>query len=89
MRRRDCQGARECQFFRTAAASLRLGRYQDSIRAYDQALKTRSERPSSLYARGIAKLRSGDAQAGSLDIDAARALTPRIDAIYAEYGIGP
>lgn len=55
---------------------LRLGRVQESIAAYDQALAMNPDEASSLYGRGIAKIRSGDEEAGNLDIAAALKRSP-------------
>ena len=42
---------------------------------------------SSLYGRGVAKQRSGNAAAGDRDIAAARAIDPNIASEYAGYGL--
>ena len=41
----------------------------------------------SLYARGVAKLRSGDTAAGDADIAAAKAIKADIATVYASYGV--
>ena len=67
---------------------LRLGKYTDAITDYDTSI-VNNRRASSLFGRGIAKLRSGDASGGKSDIDAATALDPGIVQKYAGYGVTP
>ena len=47
-----------------------------AIDDYDAALKLNPKQASSLYGRGIAKLRSGSSAAGNSDIAAAKAINP-------------
>ena len=49
--------------------------------------KTDANRPLSLYGRGIARMRTGDTDAGNADKQAARALYPNIDREFAPYGV--
>ena len=56
-------------------------KYADNAAAladYDLALRTDANRPLSLYGRGIARVRTGDTDAGNADKQAARALYPDI-----------
>lgn len=69
--------------------NIRLGRFQEAIANYDEALKREPRLPGSLYLRGIAKLRLGNAQAAKRDIAAAEAFEPEIAARFAGYGITP
>jgi predicted aspartyl protease/cytochrome c-type biogenesis protein CcmH/NrfG len=66
---------------------LRLGRYAESIKAYQQALAKLSRSAWSRYGLGLAELRHGQAGAGNADLAAARAIDPHIDARAAKYGL--
>jgi tetratricopeptide (TPR) repeat protein len=66
---------------------LRLKRYEESITSYDAAIKLQPQEAASLYGRGIAKLRLGRQAGGEADIAAARAVNPRIEAIFGGYGV--
>ena len=44
--------------------------------------------PGSLYGRGLARLRFGDADGGRADLAAAKALDPDVTAEFARYGLG-
>ena len=67
---------------------LRLGRYDEAIADYDEVLAKFPQIASSLYGRGIARLRKGDA-GGSADLAAAEAIRPTIAKTFAGYGISP
>ncbi len=69
---------------------LRLGRYDKALADFDRGLADRPGIASSLYGRGIAKARLGDAAQADVDLAAARKAqpdieqrTPRIDATVA------
>ncbi len=66
---------------------LRLDRPRDAIRTFDQAISGAPGLASSLYGRGIARLRIGERRAGRADIAAARALEPGIVERFQTYGI--
>ena len=51
-----------------------LGRYQDAVVAFDQALKISPKLAPSLFVRGLAKQKLGDAAGGASDIAAAKAI---------------
>lgn len=70
-------------------ALLKLGRYPESVQAYDQALKLIPDAESALYARGLAELHLGMKVEGDADISAARAIKPEIDQRFASYGLKP
>ena len=66
---------------------LRLGHYAESIKAYEQAVAQRPQSAWSRYGLGLAKIRSGQTDAGRADLVAARALDPEIDARARRYGL--
>ena len=66
---------------------LRLGHYPESIKAYEQAVAQRPRSAWSRYGLGLAKIRSGQTDAGHADLAAARALDPEIDARVGKYGL--
>lgn len=55
---------------------LRLGRLDEAIRQYDAALKLQPKQAWSLYGRGLAKLRNGDAAGGRADMAEAAGISP-------------
>jgi hypothetical protein len=70
-----------------AVVNLKLGRADNAIDDYGAALSLDPKRASSLYGRGIAKTRKGDADAGKRDIAAAKAIQATIADEFAGYGI--
>lgn len=66
---------------------LRLGHYPESIKAYDRALAKNPHAAWSRYGLGLAKIRSGQTDAGKADLRAAHALDPEIDARATRYGL--
>jgi len=64
---------------------LRLGFYRTAIRDYDAALEFKPDTAIFLYARGTAKMETGNAEGGEADIAAARSLDPKIDATFEAY----
>ena len=70
-----------------ALIQLRLKDYAGAIASYEQVL---AQEPHSAWARyglGLARIRSGLVDAGKADIAAAKAIDPRIDARFEQYGI--
>ena len=65
---------------------LKMGDFNKAIADYDQSLLLGGE-ASSLYGRGIAKLRNGDAEAGNKDIAAATKSQPGIAEEFRGYGV--
>jgi tetratricopeptide (TPR) repeat protein len=59
------------------------GLYPKALADYDAALKIDPKRASSLYGRGMTKLKLGDAT-GNADIDAAKAINPDIATVLPE-----
>ena len=68
---------------------MRLGRYDESIAAYDVAIKQYAEHTSSLYGRGLARHLKGDAAGGDEDMKAALRLDAHVATTYANYGLKP
>jgi tetratricopeptide (TPR) repeat protein len=58
-------------------AYLKLGRVSDAIDSFNAALKINSKFPTSLYGRGLAKMRNEDREGA--DIDMAEALSIKIN----------
>jgi tetratricopeptide (TPR) repeat protein len=67
---------------------LRGGRFQEAIADYDTAIMGSPQDSWSLYGRGIAKMRMGDAQGGQADIDASKAVQD-VAGEFAAYGLTP
>lgn len=70
-----------------ALVLLRLGRLDDAIRDYDEALATDLRLASSYLGRAIAWSRKGDAAKAAADLAAARRSNPNIENEFAFYGI--
>jgi tetratricopeptide (TPR) repeat protein len=70
-------------------AYLRLSRLDDAVADYDEALKLNPKQAGSLYGRGLAKLKNGDAAGGEADIAAAKAIQADIAEEFARYGVTP
>jgi tetratricopeptide (TPR) repeat protein len=68
--------------------NFRLGRFAVAVEDYNAALRQNPPIPSSLYLRGLAKLRLDDEE-GKKDIEAAEAVEPGIGRRFAGYGIAP
>ena len=54
---------------------------------FDAALKINPRLTSSLYGRGLAKQRGGNAADGDLDVANAKAMDPNIVKEFASYGV--
>jgi tetratricopeptide (TPR) repeat protein len=61
--------------------------FDKSIADYDQSIFLGGERASSLYGRGIAKLRKGDAGGGDKDVMLAKKKKPHIAEEFRGYGV--
>lgn len=66
---------------------LRLGHYAESIKAYEQAIAQKPHVAWSRYGLGLAKIRSGQTDAGKADLADALALDPKVEARAARYGL--
>jgi len=72
-----------------ALVNLQLGHLDEALSDYNAALDKRPKVANSLYGRGLVKLRKGEASDGQVDLAAARAIDPKIDSEYADYGLTP
>ena len=68
---------------------FRTGDFANAIADCDAALKQSAELPSSLYVRGLAKIRLGYTDLGKADIAAATALDANVASTFAGYGVKP
>ena len=66
---------------------LRLGHYPESIKAYEQAVALGPGSAWSRYGLGLAKIRSGQTEAGHADLVAARALDAQIERHAGKFGL--
>jgi tetratricopeptide (TPR) repeat protein len=66
---------------------LRLGRYEDSVTAYDSALGMRANQAESLFGRALAKRELGDQAGYEQDMRDAARWQPEIDKVFAQYGV--
>ena len=67
----------------------RLGRFDDVIAATGEILARDPKSAPALYVRGVARSKKGDTAGGSADMAAAAAISPKIAAGIAAYGIRP
>jgi tetratricopeptide (TPR) repeat protein len=65
---------------------LKLGKLDDALTAYNQAI-AKGEGAASLMGRAFVYLKKGDKAHADADADAARKLSPDIDATFAGYGL--
>jgi tetratricopeptide (TPR) repeat protein len=66
--------------------NLKQGKNADALSDYDSAVRY-NRQASSLFGRGIAKLRTGDRNGGNDDIATAKGITPNIAEEFRGYGI--
>jgi tetratricopeptide (TPR) repeat protein len=66
---------------------LRLRNYLAAIRDYDTALAANPNQATSLYGRGVAKIRSGNANAGNADLTEATKIDANIAATMTRLGV--
>jgi tetratricopeptide (TPR) repeat protein len=67
----------------------RMGQYAAAIADCTAALARNPKLASSLYLRGLAKMKSGDAAGGQADVTAASALDASVADTFANYGVRP
>jgi tetratricopeptide (TPR) repeat protein len=68
---------------------LRLGDSSGALRSFDVALAKSPRLASSLYGRGLARMRLGDFRHGAKDVAAAKMLEPGIAQRFGSYGLSP
>jgi TonB family protein len=68
---------------------MRMGQYGDAIQDFDAALATAPRRAASIYLRGVAKLRSGDATSAHADFLTSREINYAVAVNMAAEGILP
>ncbi|HTX48733.1 MAG TPA: tetratricopeptide repeat protein [Caulobacteraceae bacterium] len=72
-----------------AFVAFRQGRWRAAIQDYSAALAKNPKLSSSLYMRGVAKMRAGDSADGQADVNAATSADSDIADQYASYGVTP
>jgi len=72
---------------RKSPKSQPLSGLVSAIDDYNEALRIDPKLASSLYGRGLAKLKKGDATGANADIAAARAIEANIVGEFARYGV--
>jgi tetratricopeptide (TPR) repeat protein len=70
-------------------ALLRMGRTDDALAQYGQAVRAQPRSPDALYGRGLAELAKGDKTAAEADFKAAAAQRPGVVQDYQHIGLGP
>lgn len=68
---------------------LRLGRLDDAIAQYGDAIRAQPRDTAAFFGRGLAELRKGDKIAGDTDIAAAKAISPQAGEAYKRLGLTP
>jgi len=66
---------------------LKLGGFRQAIDDYGAAIAKNAKDADSLYGRGLARQKNGDAAGGDADIAAAKAIKPNIVDVFAGYGV--
>jgi hypothetical protein len=61
-----------------------MGQYDKAIADYASMLKTDPQNADALYGRGLAKSKAGDVTGGNADMDAARAINPKVADDFAD-----
>jgi tetratricopeptide (TPR) repeat protein len=72
-----------------ALVYLKLGQFDQAIEKYNTVLADNPRQATSLFARGVARLRKGDSTGGAADIAGAEAILPEIAGDMARYGVKP
>lgn len=72
-------------FLLRADANFALARFEQAVADYDASLAHDAKNAWALYGRGMAKMKTGDATGGAADVNAARALSARIEKDFADY----
>ena len=66
---------------------LKLGQFDEAIEDYNSALRIEPTQASSLYGRGLARLKKGEAAGGNGDVAAAKKVSPKIAEEFSRYGV--
>jgi tetratricopeptide (TPR) repeat protein len=72
-----------------AFLQLKRGQYREALVDYEAVLKESPKDPYSIFGRGVAKLRTGDAAGGNADLVAATVLQSGLREEFAAYGVTP
>ena len=70
-------------------ASFQAGEYEDALKFFDGAVKRDATFYQALYARGVAKKKTGDESSGEQDIRAARGMSSSVAQDLAAFGVTP
>jgi tetratricopeptide (TPR) repeat protein len=68
---------------------LQLGRNQEAVQTYDKVLALDGRYPTSLYGRGLARARLGDARGSKADMTAAAKLDPEVGTRFLGFQLAP
>ena len=68
---------------------FRLGQFDKAVADDNAALGIAPKAASTLYVRGLAKRRLGNAAGGDADLAAAKAIYPKVADAYARLGVTP
>jgi tetratricopeptide (TPR) repeat protein len=68
---------------------LRMGRLDEAISQYGEAVRAQPHAAPALYGRGLAELKKGDKAAGDADIAAAQAIAPAVGEPFKRIGLEP
>jgi len=68
---------------------FRMANYPAAMTDFNAVLTVKPDFAPSLYVRGLTRLKMGDEAGGKADIEAAKALIPKIADDYAGYGLKP
>jgi tetratricopeptide (TPR) repeat protein len=70
-----------------ALVHLKLGEFEQALADYDAALKLDPAMAPTLYARGVTKLKLGDAAGAEADMVAAKLIEAGVAEEFAKYGV--
>ena len=92
---KDCTKAIELSDWTNAALDsramvyFRMNRMDDALADLDAVIDNDPNMASSLFLRGVIRKRTGNAAGSATDLMAARTINPRVDHVYARFGIAP
>lgn len=70
-------------------ASFQAGEYEEALKFFDAAVKRDATFYQALFARGVAKKKTGDESGGDQDIRAARGMSSSVESDLAAFGVKP